>query len=314
MEIEAHLKLQDEEKELIQNERRKLHNLIQELKGNIRVFCRVRPVVPSEENTVPNKQQQQIISYPSSQHQGTSICDFEDKSITIMSQSSSMHPYQPFSFTFDKIFKQESTQEEIFKEISEIVQSALDGYKVCIFAYGQTGSGKTHTMLGDSLHKGVIPRAMEQIFDTSRRMGALGWEFALHAALIEIYKEEYHDLVGEEVSTKKYTVTHDHEGNTNISNMTWVNVNDRNSVDTLLGEAISKRAVGSTMKNIQSSRSHMVFMLRIEGINTITEQKVNGVLNLIDLAGSERVKESGSVGERLEEAKNINKSLSSLGT
>ena len=39
----------------------------------------------------------------------------------------------------------------------------------------------------------------------------------------------------------------------------------------------------------------------------------NGKFNLIDLAGSEKVKNSGAVGETLEEAKKINISLSCLG-
>ena len=73
-------------------------------------------------------------------------------------------------------------QEEVFDEISQLVQSALDGYKVCIFAYGQTGSGKTHTMLGTPEEKGMIPRAMDQIFASSAAMEAQGWSFDMRVS------------------------------------------------------------------------------------------------------------------------------------
>jgi kinesin family protein C1 len=76
---------------------------------------------------------------------------------------------------------------------------------------------------------------------------------------------------------------------------------------------MQKRSVGCTVLNEQSSRSHMVFTLRLEGENVATDKKSLGVLNLIDLAGSERVKESGSTGIRLKEAQAINTSLSALG-
>ena len=73
-------------------------------------------------------------------------------------------------------------KEEVFDEISQLVQSALDGYKVCIFAYGQTGSGKTHTMLGTPEERGMIPRAMDQIFASSAAMEAQGWSFDMRVS------------------------------------------------------------------------------------------------------------------------------------
>lgn len=82
-------------------------------------------------------------------------------------------------FAFDKVFTPSSSQEDVFGEISQLIQSALDGYNVCIFAYGQTGSGKTYTMEGNTADhdkQGMIPRAMEQVFRTSQDLKERGWQ------------------------------------------------------------------------------------------------------------------------------------------
>lgn len=65
--------------------------------------------------------------------------------------------------------------------------------------------------------------------------------------------------------------------------------------------------------NEQSSRSHSVFQMIIKGCNEINKEEIEGILNLIDLAGSERVDQSRVTGAALQETININKSLSNLG-
>ncbi|KAJ6706942.1 KINESIN-LIKE PROTEIN [Salix viminalis] len=255
-------RLADTEYQLVEGEklRKKLHNTILELKGNIRVFCRVRPVLPDDvAGSEPD-----VISYPTSTEAlGRGIDG------------------QKYPFNFDKVFNHDASQQEVFVEISQLVQSALDGYKVCIFAYGQTGSGKTYTMMGRPEapdQKGLIPRSLEQIFQTSQSLIAQGWKYKMQASMLEIYNET---ISIEEISS-------------------------------LLRQAAQSRSVGKTQMNEQSSRSHFVFTLRISGVNEGTEQQVQGVLNLIDLAGSERLSRSGATGDRLKETQAINRSLSSL--
>ncbi|CAI8617556.1 unnamed protein product [Vicia faba] len=299
--------LEDAEYKLIEGERlrKKLHNTILELKGNIRVFCRVRPLLHDESRSTEDK----IFSYPTPMEASGRQID--------LAQNGQKH-----SFTFDKVFIPEVSQEEVFVEISQLVQSALDGYKVCIFAYGQTGSGKTYTMMGRPGHpeeKGLIPRSLEQIFQTKQSQQPQGWKYEMQVSMLEIYNETVRDLMSTNRSSsengtpgKQYTIKHDASGNTQVSDLTVVDVHSAKEVAFLLNQAANSRSVGKTQMNEQSSRSHFVFTLRICGVNESTDQQVQGVLNLIDLAGSERLSKSGSTGDRLKETQAINRSLSSL--
>lgn len=300
---EAELQLLEAEKL-----RKKLHNTILELKGNIRVFCRVRPILSDYDC---NSTEGTIVSFPTS-------TEVLGRGIDLM------HNAQKYSFTFDKVFSHAASQEDVFVEISQLVQSALDGYKVCIFAYGQTGSGKTYTMMGKpeaTEQKGLIPRSLEQIFQISQTLQTQGWKYKMQASMLEIYNETIRDLLSpgrpgsmeaNAALGKQYTIKHDSNGNTHVSDLTIVDVCSIKEVSFLLQQAAHSRSVGKTQMNEQSSRSHFVFTLRISGVNENTEQQVQGVLNLIDLAGSERLKQSGSTGERLKETQAINKSLSAL--
>ncbi|KAG0450355.1 hypothetical protein HPP92_026937 [Vanilla planifolia] len=175
---------------LEENLRREESNKL-ELKGNIRVFCRVRPFLSDVDARGADGS---VISYPTS-------VESLGRGIDLM------YSAQKYCFTFDKVFAHESSQDDVFVEISQLVQSALDGYKVCIFAYGQTGSGKTYTMMGKPEapeQKGLIPRSLEQIFETSQSLQCQGWTYKIQASMLEIYTETIRDLLSPNRSTSTY--------------------------------------------------------------------------------------------------------------
>nr|GMD56174.1 kinesin-like protein KIN-14N [Ipomoea batatas] len=305
---ELNQRLSEAETKIVEGEklRKKLHNTILELKGNIRVFCRVRPALSDDAISA-----EKVVSFPTS---------FE----TLGRGIELTHNGQKHPFTFDKVFVPEASQKDVFDEISQLVQSALDGYKVCIFAYGQTGSGKTYTMMGNpgADQQGLIPRTLEQVFQTRQNNHAQGWKYDMQVSMLEIYNETIRDLLSpnrsgfdasrSENGGKQYAIKHDGNGNTHVSDLTVLDVRSSKEVSYLLERAAQSRSTGRTQMNEQSSRSHFVFTLRISGVNESTEQQVQGVLNLIDLAGSERLSRSGATGDRLKETQAINKSLSSL--
>lgn len=262
---------------------RKLKNEVMDLKGEIRVFCRIKPNIGNK--PVANMR-------------------FSDEVLTVQ-EGSKKH-----EFLFDRIFGTHSTHSYIYKEIAMVVQSVLDGYKACIFAYGQTGSGKTYTMEGIDEDKGLIPMAITDIYGLAEKMSADGWVFEGTCTYVEIYNEEIIDLFAN--GTKKISVTHDNE-DTKLINCTALPVNNSKEALRSFQDAVSKRRTGSTNCNLRSSRSHAVYTLRIKMRNESLGQHREGNMSLIDLAGSERLAISKSEGVRLKETQNINKSLSALG-
>lgn len=284
--------------------RRKLHNQVQELKGNIRVFCRVRPSLASEP-----KEDAARITYPDTG------ADSKEVEILGPEEKSSLGNIttKKNSFAFDRVFTPASLNADVFGEISQLVQSALDGYNVCIFCYGQTGSGKTHTM---SAEDGMIPRAVHQIYDTAKSLEEKGWKYSMEGSFIEVYNENLNDLLGkaDEIDKKKHDIKHDMQKcKTTITDITIVDLDTPDTVESILCQATANRSVAATKANERSSRSHSVFILRLIGENNTTGEKSEGTLNLVDLAGSERLGHSKATGERLKETQNINKSLSCLG-
>lgn len=286
--------------------RTQLHNTIQELKGNVRVYCRIRPALSGEQDCSNS-----IALTDGSDHRSMEVTGAARESAD--GQRSELKKYQ---FTFDRIFGPACCQADVFVEISQLVQSALDGYRVCIFAYGQTGAGKSFTMEGSEEHPGMIPLSVDQIFATSQRLADRGWKFQFSASYLEIYNETIRDLLASSSAAdeKQYDIKHDpRSSSTAVTDLTVVEVVAAGQVSQLLQRAVRQRAVASTNCNERSSRSHSVFQLHLVGDNALTGEHRDGTLNLIDLAGSERLNNSGSTGDRLKETQHINKSLSCLG-
>ncbi|XP_061477578.1 kinesin-like protein KIFC1 isoform X2 [Rhineura floridana] len=293
-------------------ERRYLHNAVQELKGNIRVFCRVRPLLACEKEAQKGMGH---LCFPPDDSKSLVLSKVEESHVGRERKEDIV-----YEFNFDRVFPPASSQEDVFEEIALLVQSALDGYHVCIFAYGQTGSGKTYTMEGpdsvDSDTAGMIPRAVQKIFEASREMESKGWKYQFTANFLEIYNESLRDLLvlrPERASELEIRRVSQCTEELHVPNLCYVPVTSEQEVLKLLQRAKAQRSVAKTTLNEHSSRSHSLFQLHIEGQNTNRELHTSSVLSLVDLAGSERLDKSLSTGDRLRETQAINSSLSNLG-
>ncbi|CAN0914242.1 Kinesin-like protein KIN-14S [Linum grandiflorum] len=276
-------------------ERKRLYNEVIELKGNIRVFCRCRPINQSELQKGSNS----VVEFDSSQ----------DNELQILSSDSSKK-----QFKFDHVFKPDDNQEAVFAETKPIVTSVLDGYNVCIFAYGQTGTGKTFTMEGTLENRGVNYRTLEELFRISEeRKGYMKYE--LYVSMLEVYNEKLRDLLVENSKehSKRLDIKQAADGTQEVPGLVESHVSSTEEVWKLLKSGNGIRSVGSTSANEQSSRSHCLLRVTVKGQNLIDGQKTRSHLWLVDLAGSERVGKIEVEGERLKESQFINKSLSALG-
>ncbi|CAN8258819.1 unnamed protein product [Cochlearia groenlandica] len=229
-------------------------------------------------------------------------------------------------FLFDHVACETIDQETLFRVAGlPMVENCLSGYNSCIFAYGQTGSGKTYTMLGEvsdlevkpSPNRGMMPRIFEFLFariqaeEESRRDERL--KYNCKCSFLEIYNEQITDLL--EPSSTNLQLREDIKSGVYVENLTECEVESVQDILQLITQGSMNRKVGATNMNSESSRSHSVFTCVIESRwdkDSTTNMRF-ARLNLVDLAGSERQKTSGAEGDRLKEAANINKSLSTLG-
>ncbi|ODV90226.1 hypothetical protein CANCADRAFT_43901 [Tortispora caseinolytica NRRL Y-17796] len=219
------------------------------------------------------------------------------------------------SFTFDRVFPPDSAQEDIFNySIKSTVDDILSGYNGTVLAYGQTGSGKSYTMMGPSIDDpqscGLIPRIVKQIF-ASILTAPDNIEYTVRVSYMEIYMERVKDLLN--IANDNLPVHEDKSRGVYIKGLTETYVASVEEVFEVMRQGARSRAVASTNMNQESSRSHAIFSLVVSQKNLETGSSKSGQLFLVDLAGSEKVGKTGASGQTLEEAKKINKSLSTLG-
>ncbi|KAF9592793.1 hypothetical protein IFM89_017363 [Coptis chinensis] len=264
-------------------ENRDLYNMVQDLKGNIRVYCRIRPAFGTETRSTVD-------------HIG------DDGSLVVVD------PLKPSKevrkiFNFNQVFGPTSTQDEVYKETQPLIRSVMDGYNVCIFAYGQTGSGKTHTMCGpsgeSSKDMGINYLALNDLFQLSCTRKDIV-DYDIQVQMVEIYNEQ--------LEIRSCTSN----GGLSLPDAKMYVVKSSADVLSLMKLGELNRFVSSTAMNIQSSRSHSVLTVHVNGKDT-SGSILRSCLHLVDLAGSERVDKSEVTGDRLKEAQHINKSLSCLG-
>ncbi|CAL4950631.1 unnamed protein product [Urochloa decumbens] len=281
-------------KQITLQRRQSLNNYL-DLKGNIRVFCRVRPFHHEES------------------YQSRTLFTLDESNVFLKVAETKIKQYK-----FDKVFNQCSTQGDVFAEVEPVIKSALDGYNVCIFAYGQTGSGKTYTMEGKptATDLGVIPRGIQALFD---RASESNKRFLFTFSMLEIYMGNLRDLLVHGSKTHGFkkvpslSIKTDPDGGIEIENLVAVTVNSFQEVKRLYEVGSRLRSTAYTMANSTSSRSHCLIRLSLTSFDAPERNKARNKLWMIDLGGSERLVKTKATGKRLKEGKAINLSLSALG-
>lgn len=278
-----------------ENYRKLLHSQLQELRGPIRVFCRVKP-----------SSNRSFINYPERKLQENNL-----RTISIEKEGA------PLNFTFDGVFTENSTQEQIFHELVPFLQSAIDGEHVSVFSYGQTGSGKTYTLEGSDFNEnaGILPRAAVWLFQQLEKTNC---KAEIKLSCVEIYMEQVTDLLSPTYDSLKLKEC---KGSLEVEGISWHHAHNSEEILRLIRIASNGKMTRATHHNASSSRSHTIYQIKFDGKTSYGED-MRGKLSVIDLAGSERANlESYSAKSQSEietmkviqsEAKHINTSLSCL--
>jgi kinesin family protein C2/C3 len=271
--------------------RKQYYNTIQELKGNIRVFVRVRKDNRGE-------------------YTAGGVFKFPSKTELLIQQIDTTLP--PKLLDYARVFDVDSTQELVFEDTKATIMSVIDGYNVCIMAYGQTGSGKTWTMMGPEDNPGVNRRAIVELL-TNLDAQKETIDYEITASQMEVYNEGLYDLLSTKPRAETKMKIRQGPDGIQLPELVRRPVATQEDAYKVMSDGDKNRSVMATSMNSASSRSHLLFQLELTTTNKLSKAKTHSTLTLVDLAGSERVAKSEVSGDGLKEAAAINKSLSALG-
>ncbi|XP_070782074.1 centromere-associated protein E-like [Enoplosus armatus] len=270
----------------------------------VKVCVRVRPLIAREESAASETAEPAQLFWKA-----------DKKSIHQIDDGNSTK-----SFSFDRVFTAEETTNQLYQGIAKpLVVSTVEGYNGTIFAYGQTSSGKTFTMMGSDHIPGVIPLAVEDVFQTIKNCPKK--EFLLRVSYMEIYNETVTDLLVDSWKRKPLEVREALNKNIYVADLTEELVTSPAQALAWVRKGEKNRHYGKTKMNQRSSRSHTIFRMILESrerSDPASGENADGAiivshLNLVDLAGSERASQTGAEGTRFKEGCNINRSLFTLG-
>lgn len=260
----------------------------------IRVIIRAKPIIESDKRT------SLIIDKENNSIYCQQIHDSTDKKV----------------FSFDKIFDVDISQNEVFAELEHVVDSVMDGCHGTIMTYGQTDSGKSWTMVGprpecsDDALKGILPRSIDKIYNMISESRE-HTQFNVLISYYEIYCEKIRDLLNS--SSDNLKLRENRLTGFIVQDLMEFDCSNKEKAYYILKAGLRNKATSPTLMNAESSRSHTIYSITIIQTNILNARKKTSKLLFVDLAGSEKVSKSGATGLRLEESKNINSSLTTLG-
>uniref|UniRef100_A0A915BZN3 Kinesin motor domain-containing protein n=2 Tax=Parascaris univalens TaxID=6257 RepID=A0A915BZN3_PARUN len=259
------------------------------IKGRIRLCVRIRPLLSGESRSVP----------PYINICGSNTVEIQHRACSVACKC-------------HHLWTEDHKQADVFGDINDFIQSALHGYNVAVIAYGQTGAGKTYTMRGaDEDCAGIIPRSFDVLFRSIGDLSSLGWQVQMTLSVFEIYLGRCFDLLAEE--GRRQFALHFLNGAADFRELKAVPIVCAEEAMKWIYHSDMQRSWAVTKSSKISSRGHTIVRIKISSNVLRSQREYASCLSFADLAGSERVSESGVTGERLEETKFINKSLSQLG-
>jgi len=279
----------DQELRAAESQRRELHSVVQELRGLVRVFCRVRPMTSREVSA--------------GEHEVLSVRG--GTSVEVLGQSAG-------PFNFDAVFAP-GTQDSVFDEARDLAQSAVDGHNVTVLTYGQTGTGKTHTIFGTPADEGLAVRMVRDLFD---RIG--GGRITVTGSFMEMHSKRLVDLLASAPRAVRPSLTlRRRDGDSDevhVDGATEWPLRNVEELIELVRVGVARRTVAAHSLNSESSRSHAFLTVRVfSSVGGVAGTGADSKITFCDLAGSERLKRSEVTGDRAREAIDTNCSLSALG-